>query len=436
MRGITILVKILLILLTIALSGILSYAAYNVVGASNLRSNMRKDYSEINNIKHGLLSVNIWRDHVIKIVSTQIDEFDFNAKQEDALRAQLNDLLNAVISQAEGSLNEKDVPLKARLKNKAIDKFVNFDKVRESIPAYSQTIIDELNKNKSKTRLKFIAKDKFMELAANTKDSMDVHERADSLLAHYGYANIEDFNVGTIDEIENLQEKAYFYTYVILGILVFYLLLWIFFYKKVNYRKIVFTASIIAAVLALVAGLMAPMIEIDARIKELNFILIGEPLIFENQVIFFQSKSILEVVKVLINNHKFDSVLVGILILLFSVVFPITKLISTGIYFIGKKQIQDNKVINFFVFKSGKWSMVDVLVVAIFMSYIGFNGIFETQLQHLNVEREYLSTIATNKTALQPGVLLFVGYVLFGLALAAILKTIENPILKRNRKGA
>jgi len=431
MRGITIFVKILLSILIITISAMLSYAAHKVVSASNERSHIRKDYSEINNINHGLLSVNIWRDHIIKIVSTQIDDFDFNKKQEEALRKELDDLLNAIISQAEGSLHEKYAPFKERLKNKAIDKFVNFDKIRQSIPSYSQTIIDELNKTKSKKRLKFIARDKFMELAAKTKDSGDSHARVETLLAKYGYNNVEAFNAGTTDKIESLQEVAYFYTYVILGILVFYLLLWLCFYKKIGYQKIVFIASIVAALIALVAGLMAPMIEIDARIKELNFILIGEPLVFYNQVIFFQSKSILEVVKVLVSNHKFDSVLVGILILVFSVVFPITKLISTGIYYIGKKQIKDNKVINFFVFKSGKWSMVDVLVVAIFMSYIGFNGIFDTQMQHLSVEREYLSTIATNKTSLQPGVLLFVGYVLFGLALAAILKTIEKPLFKK-----
>jgi uncharacterized paraquat-inducible protein A len=32
------------------------------------------------------------------------------------------------------------------------------------------------------------------------------------------------------------------------------------------------------------------------------------------------------------------------------------------------------------VFKTGKWSMADVIVVAIFMAYIGFSGIVGEQL--------------------------------------------------------
>lgn len=422
----TIVKKAFLFLVSLLFTAILGYSSFQVVSFSNERSKLKRDYSEINNIRNGLLSANTWRDHVIKIVNAQIDAFDFNDSQQEALRSQLNDILNAVITQAEGSLEEKDIPLGQRIKNKAIDKFVNFDKVRESIPAYSQTIIDELNKTKSKRRLKTVARDKFMELAEKTKNKEDIHAQVDELLAQYGYSNAEEFNKGTAEKLNSLEVEAYFYTYVVLTVLFLYLLLWVFIYKHPSYHKFVFISSILAAGIALLGGLFAPMIEIDARISELNFILIGEPLVFYNQVIFFQSKSIIEVVKVLINTGKIDSMIVGALVLIFSVVFPITKLVCTEIYFLGKRKIRNNKAIDFFVFKSGKWSMVDVLVVAIFMAYIGFDGIFDTQLENLNVQKSYLSTIATNKTSLQPGVLLFVGYVLFGLALATILRKIKK----------
>ncbi len=42
------------------------------------------------------------------------------------------------------------------------------------------------------------------------------------------------------------------------------------------------------------------MIEIDARIKEMSFLLIGEKIVFNDQVMFFQSKSIVDVVRILI----------------------------------------------------------------------------------------------------------------------------------------
>ena len=75
--------------------------------------------------------------------------------------------------------------------------------------------------------------------------------------------------------------------------------------------------------------------------------------------------------------------------------------------------------------------MADLMVVAIFMAYIGFKGILDSQMDHLNVKTKNLATIATNETSLQPGVILFVWYVIFGLVLGAILKkiTLKEKIL-------
>ena len=66
------------------------------------------------------------------------------------------------------------------------------------------------------------------------------------------------------------------------------------------------------------------------------------------------------------------------------------------------------RVVNFFAFHSGKWSMADVTVVAIFMAYIGFNGILDDQMESLN------------------GYLVIVAFVLYGLALSQILKKITR----------
>ena len=118
--------------------------------------------------------------------------------------------------------------------------------------------------------------------------------------------------------------------------------------------------------------------------------------------------------------------LVGGLIFIFSVIFPITKLVTANIYLLGKVKIRENKFVKFFAFKSGKWSMADVMVIAIFMSYIGFKGILDSQLEDLNMKTKNLSSIATNETSLQPGFILFVSFVLFSLLLSVILKKITT----------
>ena len=63
--------------------------------------------------------------------------------------------------------------------------------------------------------------------------------------------------------------------------------------------------------------------------------------------------------------------------------------------------------------------MADVMVVAIFMAYIGFKGILDNQLAGLNFSSPGVTSIATNLTSLQPGYILFVTFVLFGMILSA-----------------
>ena len=156
----------------------------------------------------------------------------------------------------------------------------------------------------------------------------------------------------------------------------------------------------------------------------MSFLLIGERISFHDQVIFFQSKSIVDVVRILLETGKYDSAIVGMLILLFSIVFPIGKLLATKCYLLGNERWRNNKVIQFFAFKSGKWSMADVNVIAIFMAYIGFKGILDTQLASLNLNTDSLASISTNETTLQPGFILFLAFVLFGLILSVILQKI------------
>jgi hypothetical protein len=91
-------------------------------------------------------------------------------------------------------------------------------------------------------------------------------------------------------------------------------------------------------------------------------------------------------------------------------------------------------VIKFFVLKSGKWSMADVMVVAMFMTYIGFNGIITSQLNQLSSSTQELEILTTNGTSLQPGYYLFLTYTLLALFLSGFL-TRKPHIPQKNMKG-
>lgn len=74
--------------------------------------------------------------------------------------------------------------------------------------------------------------------------------------------------------------------------------------------------------------------------------------------------------------------------------------------------------------------MADVMVVAIFMAYIGFNGIITSQFGKLKSASQELVILTTNATSLQPGFYLFLTYTVLALFLSGFLSR-EPKVYKR-----
>ena len=408
------------------------YYAYqcglNIYSYSKERAQLKHDYSEANSIVNGLLSVDRWRDNISEIVMTQINEFTLTQQQEDTLQAEVNKILNNMISQADSMINQKQTSVGGKLKKFAFNTFVNVDKIRAQVPAFSQSIINEVKRPRTKERLKFVAREKLQELAAKTRDSVEVQvSDFDKILIRYQAQTLGELNKEIAIRSEALQDNTYDKAFTLIGLLIGFVILWRFLrYWPMMYTPM-FVASVLLALVVLITSLFTPMIEIDARIQKMSFLLIGKHVEFTDQVLFYQSKSIMDVIRILINTHKADSVLVGVLILAFSVLFPIAKLLSTEIFLMGRARWTRSGIVRFFAFKSGKWSMADVMVVAIFMAYIGFKGIIDSQLENINLETKTVKSIATNHTSLQPGFILFTSFVMFSLLLSVILKRIAPP---------
>ncbi len=174
--------------------------------------------------------------------------------------------------------------------------------------------------------------------------------------------------------------------------------------------------------LFLITGLTLPMIEIDARVSEIKISLLGEVISFQDQVLYYKSKSIIEVINLMITQSSFDLLIVGFLVFVFSVLFPLSKLISS-IFLISSPALKSNKFVFFLVYKTGKWSMADVMVVAIFMAYIGFSGILTEQLNQIGNISSKIDVLTTNKSNLQTGFFSFTAFALLSLLITNKLKS-------------
>lgn len=429
--------KTLLIIGLTLLLGAEGYFGFRLHQLSNQQEAFKKDYSDINNITFGLFSVEQWRDKVSGIVDHQIRDFKMTPAQKKELHQEVEQIIYALIDKAEALLNKPKKTIGGKIKKFAIKTFVKTDKIRAQVPKFSASIIAKIDNPANKKQLGKMAMSQF--------DSLEHTNYVDSTLAittaatnkiykKYKVSSTEELNRRLTASLAIIRTATYHYSFAMLGCIAVVLGVWWAFRKREELHATLFILSLLFAFVLLAIGLTASMIEVDARIQSLDFVLLGEHIIFQNQVLFFQSKSILDVVEILIKQPALDSILVGVLILVFSILFPILKLSATGVHLLGKKKLAQNKIVCYFAFQSGKWSMADVIVIAILMVYIGLNGLLEDQLKSINIKSDFLTVITTNNTALQPGYIIFISFVLYGLILSTILKYI-TPHDTQNTKN-
>lgn len=422
---------VLLCCLTIPLIIYTLFCGLSIHKKAEQRAAIKKDFAYVNSIHSGLLNVDVWRREVLNILSIKIDSFNFSAEQEAMLKEDINRVLEVMVAEAQRTVNDQQT-IKGKMKKVAVNTFVDWNDVRQKIPGFSQLILDEIKKPQTRDNIKTLVSAKVEEFASeiyeNDRDSLALQ----NIYTKYNYVSKGDFNAGTENTIAEMQSSMYMLTYTIVGILLFFLFAWGILYRLPALRQPFFILSALLALIVLIIGLILPMIEIDARIDNLDFAMLGDHMQFNDQVLFLQSKSILDVVGILLGTYRPDSILVGILILVFSILFPVSKLIATEIYLLGNDRLRKSRFIQFMAFRSGKWSMADVMVVAIFMAYIGFKNVLEDQLSYLNVQTDSLTTITTNDTNLQPGYIIFISFVIFSLILSEILKRITAHAEKQS----
>lgn len=419
--------KFLLILSLALLLGTEAYFGLRLHQLSDQQEHIKEDYSDINNITYGLFSVQQWKDKVSRIVHHQVGNLKMNKKQKKVLQTEVEEVLLALINKAEALVNKPKKTLSGKIQKFAIKNFVNSDSIKAQVPGFAKKIIAEVDNPKNKKQLSKMAIGEFNEIANEEKqDSAFVANAAaiKTMYKKYQVSSVDMLNKKLVASLADIRVKTYRYSFGMLACVVVVLGFWWGLRKRRDLHVTLFVMSLFFAFILLAVGLTASMIEVDARIRSLDFVLLGEHVMFKDQVLFFQSKSIMDVVSVLISQPGIDSILVGVLILVFSILFPVVKLSSTGIHLLGNKRLAENGIIKYFAFQSGKWSMADVIVIAILMAYIGLNGLLEGQLQALNIKNDSLTILTTNNTALQPGYIIFISFVLYGLILSTILKFI------------
>jgi Paraquat-inducible protein A len=403
---------------------------HQIISNAIFNQQNKNDYAELNHIKYGLFSVDEWKRQINVILAEEINKLDLSRTDERELRKHIEVLLNTLIDKVDQKIREGNKGSAEGWVSQAfINIFISLDDIKKGIPEYADAIIHEMTKSKTKGQIKTLLNKQLEQYFNQTFDTQKT-AHLNSILLRTGSNEIKIARI-KLDRAISDKDDLIFKEAVVLIILSVIL----FALSGVSKQPLApsqYFLLILSLFVLLIAGVTTPMIDMEAKISQMSFVLMGHPIHFENQVLYFQSKSILDVFWIMITHKDIQMKLVGLLLINFSIVFPLLKIASSMAYYYNYHHARANPVIRFFVLKSGKWSMADVMVVAIFMAYIGFNGIISSQFGELRSAAQEVELLTTNGTSLQPGYYLFLTYTLLALFLSGFLSRMPQTLERKN----
>lgn len=379
---------------------------------------LQADLVELSRVKYGLFNVDVWKELTAQIISQKIEEFELSPGNQAEVKAKVVRLLREVIGAAEESYREQNRgSLGGWIKNTGAGIFNIFGHLESEIPTIAEQVVGFLEERENREALRLFILRQLEQYADKTFAELD-YTQHDAILASYAQPDREQCKI-YLQEALAIQQQEQAPVRWALVVLITLAMLYLLLLPGQGPHELFLL--VLVSIVLLLMGITLPMIDIDARISSMHFSLLGESVRFEDQVLYYKSKSILEVVWLMVGQGQPELVAVGLLVLTFSVLFPVSKLIASLLYVYWPTS-RRRGFVRLLVFRTGKWSMADVMVVAIFMAYIGFSGIITEQLRQLEEVTKTLEVLTTNHSTLQSGFYFFTGFVLLSLLLSQRLR--------------
>ena len=406
---------------------------------------LKEDHAQINHIRYGVFNMGRWKQEVSQILSEQIDMFEISPQARRQIRdyilKYLHDFysreiksgkfLDEMLDQYAATSGKKkefslfgfkvNLNIQDVIKKEVKTQLANID-IDATMSGIADQMMLELKRNEPVIRQAI--RDQMANYLQDKSQTGDLGIHTGLLEKKYNCPDLDGCNQKIQEQISSLeknetQEKKILIL-MALSSLIFLLLLAMIPKRYQMVKWVIVPGLTILSLILLAMGLTMPMIDLYAGLQDVNIEILNRKIDFGEQVIFFQSKSILEVVDILMDSRQWDARIVGYLILVFSILFPLIKTIATFLmaYF---NKLADNKIVSKMALTLSKWSMADVFVVGLFMAFIGFNTVIQSQLISLKNPSDSFDIITQNKTILRPGAIFFTGFVIVSLCLSTLL---------------
>jgi hypothetical protein len=419
-------------MLLASLLSLMVVLAMNLIGLLHQHQQLVQDRAELRHVRYGMLNADKWVQQASEIVEQRVRELQLRGEQREAMKRALERILDTLITEADRQLRLQHTSgdwwdrTTGKIKESLRGTLMDVDTIKAGIPEYAEQILTELEDPETRHDINVFLTGLISDITSTTFGQVDETLREEILQRNDCGDSITDCKLQINDQLVSTDRRALFLAK--LALLCAALMLLLVHHRSNPDNRLQWMMLSGGALPLLLCGILTPMIEVEAQISELRFVLMGKPLEFFNEVLYFQSKSILDVVSILMATEAAKTMLVGVLLVTFSIIFPGLKLLASVLYVHRPEFSRKSVVVEFFALKSGKWSMADVMVIAILMSYVGFDGMITSQLKLIasGATTAGIEVLTTNGTALQPGFYMFLAFCIYSLLVSTLMDSAFN----------
>jgi hypothetical protein len=381
------------------------------------------DLAEITHARYGILSADQWRAIIGPMLNAQVDKLDLKGPSKSLrpmVERSLYTLLDSIKTQMtspNAKASGKPGGGNAMLVNMIVAS------LRPHVPEYTNVVMAQLARPDTQKSFRDSIRGVLADAVKNTFSSTDMNTYS-AILKRYGCSSgpVCEETLGKQIEEADTKLTRYYLTVLTSAALAFILLM----AGKPSLSRGAMVVLLLFCISMLAGGVLSPMLEVEVRVTKLDATLLGMPIEFRDQSLYYRSKTVFEVCQTLIQMGRPEMTLVGVLVILFSVVFPALKVLALGACLFRPALLRTNRVVKLLAFDLSKWSMADVMVLAIFMSFVAFNGVIGRALSGLReVPNIQQVLIPTNASRILPGYYLFIGFCVSSIFLS---KKLEHGI--------
>jgi hypothetical protein len=395
-----------------------SWKTVDVLAARRL---MRTDLAEITHARYGILSADQWRTIIGPILNAQVDKLDLKG-QSKSLRPMVERSLYALLDNIKTQMTAptaKAPGAKAPGAPGGGNAFlVNMivASLRPHVPEYTNVVMGELAKPEMGKGFQDSIRSVLADAVKNTFGTTDMTTYS-TILKRYGCSSgaVCEETLGKKIAEADTKVNRYYLTVLASAALGFILLIT----GRPTLSRGAAVVLMLFCIAMLAGGVLSPMLEVEVRVTKLDATLLGTPIEFHDQSLYYRSKTVFEVFQTLIQMGRPEMTLVAVLVILFSVVFPTLKMLALGACLFRPALLRTSRIVKVLAFELSKWSMADVMVLAIFMSFVAFNGVIGSGLEGLRgIQTVNQVDFPTNASKILPGFYLFVGFCVSSIVLS------------------